>query len=245
MEKTIKIGTMLSEIPFANMPLLFKNAGLDFFIVDNEHGGFDYRELSQIIMTSALCGMKVIVRLSDNSRKDVTKMADMGVNGFLLPMTNDASDIGEVVKYAKYAPSGKRGISTTRAHTFYNPPKLSDYMASANERMEIYAQIETKSGVENVEKILSLDGVSGAFVGPNDLSCDYGCIGSSDPEEIFGAIEKVAIASKNTGKPCGIITANKKYIDFAKNRGFSLFSVGSELNMIMNAGRKIVSDFNS
>lgn len=244
MEKTIKIGTMLSEIPFANMPLLFKNAGLDFFIVDNEHGGFDYRGLSQIIMTSALCGMKVIVRISDNSRKDITKIADMGVNGFLLPMTDDASDIEEVVKYAKYAPIGKRGISTTRAHTFYNPPKLSDYMVAANDRMEIYAQIETKKGVENVENILSVDGVSGVFVGPNDLTCDYACIGSSEPKEIFGAIEKVAISSKKVGKDCGIITANKKYIDFARSRGFGLFSVGSELNLIMNAGRKIVSEFN-
>ncbi len=244
MEKAIKIGTMLSEISFTNMPLLFKNAGFDFFIVDNEHGGFDYRELSQIIMMSALCGLKVIVRISDNSRKDITKIADMGANGFLLPMTNSISDIKEVVKYAKYTPVGCRGISTTRAHTFYNPPKLSEYMVSANERMEIYAQIETVSGVENAEQILSIDGVSGAFVGPNDLSCDYGCIGAPYPKEIFGAIEKVALASKNTGKPCGIITANKKYIEFAKNSGFSLFSVGSELNMIMNAGRKIVNDLN-
>ena len=245
MKDGIKIGTMLSEIPFANMPLLFKNAGFDFFIIDNEHGAFDYRELSRIVMTSALCGLKVIVRISDNLRKDITKMADMGVNGFLLPMTDSVSDIAQVVKYAKYAPIGKRGISTTRAHTLYNPPKLADYMPAANARMEIYAQIETVNGVNNIDEILALEGVSGAFMGPNDLSCDYGCIGSPDPQPIYEAIKKVSVASNSSGKPCGIITADKKYIDFAKESGFRLFSVGSELNMIMNAGRKIVSELNS
>ena len=58
-----KSGIMVSEIPFANMPVLMKNAGLDYFILDCEHGGFDYVDISRIIMTARLCGLPVIVRL--------------------------------------------------------------------------------------------------------------------------------------------------------------------------------------
>ena len=29
-----KVGIMISEISFSNMPVLMKNAGLDFFILD-------------------------------------------------------------------------------------------------------------------------------------------------------------------------------------------------------------------
>ena len=76
-------------------------------------------------------------------------------------MTNTADDIKKVVEYAKYAPVGKRGISTMRAHTLYAPPSLCEYMPLANERIKVYAQIETVSGVVNIEEILSVNGVDG------------------------------------------------------------------------------------
>ena len=40
-----KKGIMLSEVAFRNIPILLKNCGMDFFIIDTEHGGFDYSDL--------------------------------------------------------------------------------------------------------------------------------------------------------------------------------------------------------
>jgi hypothetical protein len=132
-----KIGTMLSEVCFPNFPVILKNAKVDFLIIDNEHGAFDYSFLSAIVMNARLVGLPLIVRLPDNQRRDITKLVDMGVTGFLLPMTNDADAIRQVVEYAKYAPIGKRGISTNRAHTFYNPPPIDEYMKTANEQVKV------------------------------------------------------------------------------------------------------------
>ena len=44
-----KAGIMINEIPFSNFPVLFKQCGLDFYIIDDEHGGFDYREIYGMI----------------------------------------------------------------------------------------------------------------------------------------------------------------------------------------------------
>ncbi|MBR5011061.1 MAG: hypothetical protein IKY12_00730, partial [Clostridia bacterium] len=162
---------------------------------------------------------------------------DAGTDGFLLPMTNTAEDIKKVVEYAKYAPIGKRGISTMRAHTLYNPPSLSEYMPLANEFVKVYAQIETAKGVESIEKILNVNGVDGVFIGPNDLSCDLGCIGDNAP--VLEAIEKVANAARKSGKPWGIITTTKELIEKATLCGASMFSYGSELNMLANECKKI------
>lgn len=74
-------GIMLSEVPFSNLPVILKKGGMDFFILDSEHGGFDYSDISKIIMTSRLAGLKCIVRLADNTRKDITKFMDMGADG--------------------------------------------------------------------------------------------------------------------------------------------------------------------
>ncbi len=229
---------MISEIAFSNMPVLLKNAGIEFCILDCEHGGFDYAEVSRLIMTARLCGLELIVRLANNERKDVVKYLDMGADGLLLPMTNTAEDIRKVADYAKYPPLGHRGISTMRAHTLYAPPPVLEYMPAGNARTKIFAQAETRAGVENIDRILAVPGVSGCFIGPNDLSADYECLGDPNAPPILKAIERVGEAAAAAGKISGMITANKNYLSKAKSCRFTAFCVGSELNAIAEYGKK-------
>lgn len=236
-QNKIKVGTMLSEISFPNFPIIAKNNGLDFIIIDNEHGCFDYSDMSRIVVTANLVGIKTIVRIGDSSRSHITKLADIGVLGFLLPMTNCSADIEKVVKYAKYAPVGERGVSTTRSHTLYNPPQLTEYMKSSNEKMKIFAQIETVCGIENIDEILATEGVNGIFIGPNDLSVDMKCI--SDKKMLCKAIETIADAANTAKKPFGIITGDKELIEHSIRNNVSMISVGSELNMLINGCKKI------
>lgn len=235
------IGTMLSEIAFLNMPVLFHKSGFDFFILDTEHGSFDQAALSGMITNARLCGLPVIIRLPDNQRRDITRLMDLGADGLLLPMTNNRRDIQQVVDYAKYAPLGKRGISTTRAHTFYDPPVLEQYMADANRRTMVLAQIETRAGLENIADILACEGVSGALLGPNDLACDLGCIGEDGP--ILQAIETLADACRTSGQLSGVITSREIYLNTAVNEGLRMLCIGSELNQLKNACRQIVREW--
>ncbi|MBS1400942.1 MAG: hypothetical protein HPZ86_09105 [Clostridia bacterium] len=234
----MRAGMMISEIAFSNMPVLLKNAGIEFCILDCEHGGFDYAEVSRLIMTARLCGLELIVRLANNERKDVVKYLDMGADGVLLPMTNTAEDIRKVADYAKYPPLGHRGISTMRAHTLYAPPPVLEYMPAGNARTKIFAQAETRAGVENIDRILAVPGVSGCFIGPNDLSADYECLGDPNAPPILKAIERVGEAAAAAGKISGMITANKNYLSKAKSCRFTAFCVGSELNAIAEYGKK-------
>lgn len=231
-------GMMLSEIPFSNMPVILKNEGFNFFIIDCEHGGFDYADVSKIIMTAKLMHLTCIIRLAGNYRKDITKYMDMGADGVLLCMTGNAEDIGKVVEYAKYAPLGKRGISTMRAHTLYDPPELLQYMKEANSRTKVYAQIESLEGLDNIDSILSVKGVDGCILGPNDLSCEYGCIGEKNAPQIVAAIEYIAQRCENAGKESGIITSNQIYLKKAADCNMQMYCVGSELNMLQSGAKQ-------
>ena len=232
MDKKTKIGIMLSEIAFANMPLLLKVSGMDFFMVDNEHGGFDYGDLSKIITCAKLVGIKVIIRISDNSRKDIIKFMDMGANGLLMPMANTADDVKQLVSFAKYAPLGKRGISTMRAHTLYNPSKLTDYMRYANDNTYLFAQIETVQAYKNLKEIASVEGLGGLIVGPNDLSCDMGELENQNSDKVKAVITKTAEECKKNGIKSGIITINENYIESAKKGGMDWLCIGSELSVL-------------
>jgi 2-keto-3-deoxy-L-rhamnonate aldolase RhmA len=236
-QKRMKKGTMLSEITFPNFPLIAKNCGLDFLLIDGEHGAFDYSAMSALIMNANLIGLDTIIRIGGNQRETIIKYADMGAKGFLLPMTNCREDIAEVVKYAKYPPVGKRGVSTTRAHTCYNPPKLTEYMKTANSRMKIFAQIETREGIENLSEILQTEGITGVLIGPNDLSVDLECIDNKDT--ILECIESISSAAKSENRQWGIITKDAAYIAKAKECDADLISYGSELNMLIDGCKKI------
>jgi 2-dehydro-3-deoxyglucarate aldolase/4-hydroxy-2-oxoheptanedioate aldolase len=233
-------GTMLSEVEFVNFPFLLKKAGIDFFIIDNEHGTFENKTVNALAMNSGFAEIQAIVRLPNNERSMITKLADGGVSSFLLPMTNLKEDIEKVVEYAKYFPAGKRGVSTTRAHTGYGVSDIKEYMKQANKRMKIYAQIETRSGVEHIEEIISVPEVEGIFIGPNDLSCDYDCMGDTEREK--GLVSVICRACIKHGKPCGIITNDKELIKHALLCGCSMISCGSEINMLIKETKEIANE---
>ena len=229
-----KKGIMLSEIPFRNMPVLLKECGFDYFIVDTEHGGFDYSVLSSLMITAKLCKIQCVVRLPDNSRREVTRMMDMGASGLLLPMTDDAEQIARVAEFSKYYPEGTRGISTMRPHTLYHPGNLEEYMHFANRNTHIFAQIETMQGVNNLQDILDTKGVAGVFIGPNDLACDIG-FPEDKKQKIRSEILRIGSICNANEKFCGIITSDKDYIDAAKEAELTHYCIGSELSLLKQA----------
>ena len=236
-----KVGTMISEIAFTNMPLIIKASNMDYFLLDYEHGGFDYSSMFNIISMANAINLECIVRLPNNQRKDIIKIMDIGACGVLLPMTNTKDDIKQVVKYAKYRPLGERGVSTMRAHTMYNPSEILLYQNEANAKTKVFAQIETKQGVLNFIDIINEEGVDGFMLGPNDLSDDYNCLNEKNPKVIIDIIEKLGKLAHDNNKIAGIITNNECYINTAKKANYEYFSCGSELNALKNSFKEITN----
>jgi 2-dehydro-3-deoxyglucarate aldolase/4-hydroxy-2-oxoheptanedioate aldolase len=237
------LGTMISEISSPNLPRMLKAGGFEFAILDCEHGSFDYSDASGIIGIANCINMPIVVRIPEIRREVITKYMDMGANGLMSPMTGCRKDIEALVQYAKYYPLGKRGISTQRAHTSYNPPKLSSYMEMANNETIVIAQLETKEGINNASDILSVEGVDCALVGPNDLACDLGAPGNFDTEEMKVCLNTVVAASKEQNKPCGIISGNIPFLKSCRDMGMTVFSCNSEIGIIISGSKKITKEF--
>lgn len=236
------LGTMVSEITTPNIARMLAAGGFEFIIVDCEHGYFDYSQTAAIIGIANGIHLPVIIRIPEIRREIVTKYMDMGADGLLVPMTGTKEDIEQVVYYAKYAPLGMRGISTQRAHTEYNPPKLTDYMVQANRRTIIFAQIETREGVRNIDSIVSTEGVDAVLVGPNDMACDCGTPGSFDTPEMKANLSAVIKAANRAGKPSGIISGNIPFLKSCRTQGMTIFSCNSEAGLILSGAKRVVQD---
>ena len=237
------LGTMISEFPDPNLLRIFKNAGYEYVIVDGEHGPFTSSQIATMISVGNAIGMPVLVRIPGIERGFITQTLDMGAEGFLVPMVNTQKDAEKLVQYSKYQPIGKRGVSCTRAHTNYNPPKLTDYMIQANNRIILFVQIETRQSIENVKDIASVPGLDGLIVGPSDLSTDLGMPGNLENPELIKSVQKVTKAADENGIHAGTVSGNMSYLGRCREAGMSIYCVGSELSMLVKASRKNVQDF--
>lgn len=197
------LGTMVTTFASPDIAKILQVCGFDFLIVDCEHGSFTTREVANIIAVARGIGMPALVRIPEMRREHALKFMEMGASGLLLPNTESAEQAKMLVDCTKYAPLGHRGVSLSRPHTDFKKVSGPEYMPTANDETILMCQIESRKGVENVEEIIAVDGIDVAFIGPNDMTQDYGILGQFTHPDIVAAFEKIIAAAKANGKWAG------------------------------------------
>jgi 2-dehydro-3-deoxyglucarate aldolase/4-hydroxy-2-oxoheptanedioate aldolase len=235
------VGCFVSEFTSPNILRVLKVGGVEFFIVDAEHGAFDISHISAFSAVANGLGIPIFIRVPGLERDFSQKSLDAGADGIVFPMVSTAEDAALAVRLTKYPPLGARGASAMRPHSEYDPGKLGPYMEKANSRVSTFVQIETAKGVENAESIANTPGIDAVFVGPNDLSIDLGKPGDSSSPEVRDAISRVVRAANRAGKPSGIITSNVDFILWCKAEGMKILSCNSEVGLMLNGAKAMVA----
>lgn len=189
--------------------LMSKELGLDFVFYDNEHNSFDKTKLHDLLLLGNNIGLSSFVRVAELSRREIGQMLDNGATGIMVPMIERKEEAELLVKYSKYPPIGGRGYSSG-AHTGYGPSGgHKETMENKNIEVVTIAQIETKKGVDNIEDILSVEGIDACILGPVDLSISLGVTDDvMNPIELE-ACSKVIETCKDHNKLVGIIGSNQ------------------------------------
>ena len=202
-------------------------AGFDWLLIDLEHGSGSEADLQHQLHAVAGTASAAIVRVESNARPRVAKALDLGAEGIMFPQVHSADDVRAAISYLKYPPEGVRGLAfSNRAHAF--TPRDLSAVEAANERAVGVIQIESAAAVAAAEEIASIEGVDALFVGPNDLSLSLGVHGQYDSRRYLEAVERVAAATKATGKAAGVLTPTADGLDRYLARGFRLLTVGSD-----------------
>ena len=85
----------------------------------------------------------------------------------------------------------------------------------------LWLQIESREGVDNIQEIVRVPGISGLFIGPADLAFSLG-VPQGDPE-VEQAIAKVLAACREAKVPCGIFDS---HVTERLKQGFQFVAVG-------------------
>lgn len=220
---------------------IIADSGFDWILLDTEHSPNDVP-----ILVTQLQGMMrgtatPIVRPAWNDTVLIKRILDSGAPGLLIPFVQNAEEAARAVAATRYPPHGIRGVSGSNRAARYG--RIKDYLHAANDEICVLVQVETRSALDQLEKIAAVPGVDGVFIGPADLAASFGHTGNQLHPEVQKAIEDAARRLKNVGKAAGILTPveddAKRYISW----GYNFVAVGSDVGLLVKGGDALVKTF--
>jgi 4-hydroxy-2-oxoheptanedioate aldolase len=216
-------------------------AGMDYVILDKEHGPYGVETVQQYIRAAERRNITPLVRVKDFSRPSILKVLDVGAQGIIVPMIRTRQEVEKVIEYAKYYPMGRRGVALTRASNYGDIESLEEYFRDANQNTLVLPQCETRECVENLDAILDVEGVDGIFIGPYDLSQSYNKPGKTSDPEIQDIIDMVLEKCKKHRKYAFIFAPDKKTASGYFKKGFDSVAVAMDILLYIETLRDIAN----
>ncbi len=232
------LGTMVT-LPTASTAEILADVGFDWLFIDGEHGPLttpDILGILQAVSHRVAC----IVRVPICDEAEIKKVLDLGAQGVIVPQVNTAEQAADVVRFARYAPAGGRGVGLARAHGYGF--RFADYVASANDDVVVIVQAEHRTAVENIESIVKVPGVDCVLLGPYDLSASYNKMGQISDPEVLAAIAKITATCQSASIPLGYFGVNAEAVAPYAAQGYTLLVAGVDVLFLGNGARKILKD---
>lgn len=189
---------IFSLIPSEAIVEIIGYAGFDFVVFDTEHGTYDLATIERLARAAAAAGVASVVRIGHPiDTRFLTRILDLGIDGLIFASVSSREDAEAIVESARLPPRGALGpFPFLRAGHYFRMP-VDEYKHRLND-MPIIVLIETREGLDNIEAILSVDGIDGVAVGPMDLSEALGV--ARDGPEVKAAIKQVTKLARARGK---------------------------------------------
>ncbi len=218
-------------IPDAFVAEAMARTGWDSLTIDIQHGLHDYRSAVASLQALGTTGPTPLVRVPWNEPGIIGKVLDAGAWGVICPMVNNASEAKALVDACLYTPQGARSNGPIRAAAY---GVESPYQDIANANVLVLPQIETVEAVDNLEAILDVPGISGAYVGPSDLGMAMGLVAKLDREEpeILAIYERIIAATRARGQVAGIQNLSAAYAARMGKMGFQILTVSTDVNLM-------------
>ena len=173
---------------------------VDVVWVEMEHGPTTWAHLSDLSRACDLWGITSLVRVSTAEPYIIGRTLDRGIQSVLVPHVSTKEAAQEVVQAALYAPKGLRGMAGPRQG--YG---VADYHQKANDEIMVVVLLEEMEAIQNLQDILTVDGIDCFFVAPSDLAQTMGPQYLNQPNHpevqsvVEQAIKQIVAAGKGAG----------------------------------------------
>ena len=213
------------------------HAGFDSLTIDMQHGPVGFEAAVKMLQAISTTDTVPMCRVPWNEPSAIMRILDAGSYGVICPMINDRAEAEALVDACRYPPAGHRSFGPNRVRFYAG----GDYGVEANEAVLVFAMIETRAGLDNLESILGTPGLDGVYIGPSDLSLALGGPPGGDWEEgpAAEAIDTIVATTRARGLVAGMHCASPDYARRMVAKGFQLVTVQNDLAYLGARAREV------
>lgn len=213
-------------------------AGLDFVILDREHGPNSNETLQNLIRAAQCGGIASIVRVPGCDAHAIGAALDLGATGVQVPNIATPEEAVRVREGARFHPLGKRGVCRYVRAAAYSGLEKQAYFDNAN-RAIVIGQVEGREGLGNLEAILDTKAFDILFVGPYDLSQSLGLPGQVRHPDVLAEVERIAATCRERGMVCGTFLDNPEEAHEWVELGMRYIAVSVDVGIFLGACKTI------
>ncbi len=217
-------------------------AGFDWLLIDAEHGPNDLRTILAQLQAIEPYSSQPVVRPPQGDHVLIKQLLETGVQTLLIPMVETAEQAAGLVEAMRYPPQGIRGVGNALARAS-RWGRIADYTIRANEQMCLLVQVETRTGMENLDAILNTQGVDGIFFGAADLAASYGLLGESNHPDIVSMIQRGLERVVQGGKYGGVLCGDKVLALKYRDSGARFIAVGVDSLLLSAATSALCAEY--
>ena len=213
--------------------------GWDTLTVDLQHGVVDYQAMVTMLQAISTTATVPIVRVPWLEPGILMKTLDAGAYGVICPMVSTREDAQKLVAWTTYAPRGTRSFGPVRALLYGG----ADYPQHANDTIVTFAMIETAKALDNLDDILSVEGLDAIYIGPSDLSLALGCTPTFDDVDpkAAEAIDHILERAKAHGVVAGIHNGTAESALKRIAKGFQFVTVSSDARLMAAGAQQVMA----
>ncbi|MDF2466991.1 MAG: hpcH/HpaI aldolase/citrate lyase family protein [Ramlibacter sp.] len=213
--------------------------GWDALTVDMQHGVVDYQAMVTMLQAISTTDTVPVVRVPWLEPGILMKTLDAGAYAVICPMVNTREDAQKLVAWTSYAPRGTRSFGPVRALLYGG----ADYPQHANDTIVRFAMIETAQALDNLDDILSVEGLDAVYIGPSDLSLSLGCKPTMDDLEpkAAQAVDHILARAKAHGLVAGIHNTSPESALARIAKGFQFVTVSSDARLIAAGAQQVMA----
>ncbi len=219
-------------------------SGMDFVIIDLEHGPNCVQSVQNLIRAAEISGVFPIVRVKEENFSVMGEVLDIGAGGIQVPQITCTEDALRVKNLTKFAPVGMRGVCRFVRAADYSCKNRFEYFEEANKTVTVL-QIEGKDGIDNLQEILETECADVLFIGPYDLSQSLGVPGEIDNPLVESAMLKIVEQCKQNGVAVGVFTDTIENARKWKENGVKYIAHSVDVGIFCDAVKTIINDINT
>ncbi len=199
---------------------LLAAGGLDYVVIDLQHGTATEHDLPALTAAIRLAGAAPVGRVRHAHPADIGRALDLGCEGVIVPNVETADQAAAVAGACRFPPDGYRSAGGVLA------PSASPLCI---------IMVESSRAMAELPATLALPGVDGIYVGPRDLSYSLGC--PLDPHDpvLRPALDRIWADCAATGKPVGVHAAEGTTARLYRENGCRLVTVVADTLVMSRA----------